>query len=254
MIVLAADYVGVHVVRMLLERRYPVTAVVLHSSDPRSHNETIKELASQHGSTALLATEADLKRGDYLERLAQAAPRVGILAWWPSIIQGRLLEIPSSGWLNLHPSFLPFNRGRHPNFWCLATDTPCGASLHFVDRGIDTGPVIAREAIETTWEDTGASVYMRTRELVMQLFSQHIDAIVDGRLRGEPQDPGAGSFHLSSELVSASEIDLDEPTTARQVLNRIRARTFPPYPGARFTDNGDVFNVRVEITRIAIDE
>jgi methionyl-tRNA formyltransferase len=250
-IVLAADDVGERVVRILLDRGQALTAVVLHTSDPRSHNESIRDLVRRQGSHDLLATEADLERPDFLDDLAAASPRFGILAWWPSIIKGRLLELPASGWLNLHPSFLPFNRGRHPNFWCLASDTPCGVSIHLADPGVDSGPIVVRRRVETTWEDTGGSVYVRSRDAIVQLFEEHIDRILDGGLELVAQDPMEGSFHRSPDMDDASEIDLDAPTTARALLNVIRARTFPPYPAARFREGGHTYAVRVEIEKVA---
>jgi len=54
-----------------------------------------------------------------------------------------------SGWVvNLHPSMLPHCRGLHPILWSLATRAPLGASLHFIDATIDTGPLIAQRPVE----------------------------------------------------------------------------------------------------------
>jgi len=46
--------------------------------------------------------------------------------------------------VNLHIAYLPFNRGADPNFWSWVDDTPKGVTLHYMDEGIDTGPVILR--------------------------------------------------------------------------------------------------------------
>ena len=43
---------------------------------------------------------------------------------------------------NLHISYLPFNRGAHPNFWSFYDDTPSGVSIYLIDEGIDTGPIL----------------------------------------------------------------------------------------------------------------
>ena len=49
---------------------------------------------------------------------------------------------------NIHPSYLPFGKGQNSAFWALWNSEPAGASLHELDRGIDTGPVIDRQQIE----------------------------------------------------------------------------------------------------------
>ena len=43
---------------------------------------------------------------------------------------------------NIHLSYLPFNRGAHPNFWSFIDNTPAGVSIHKIDKGIDTGEII----------------------------------------------------------------------------------------------------------------
>ena len=58
---------------------------------------------------------------------------LGILAWWPRLIKEPLLSMPKNGYINTHPSLLPFNRGKHYNFWALVEQVPFGVSLHFID-------------------------------------------------------------------------------------------------------------------------
>ena len=50
--------------------------------------------------------------------------------------------------INLHVSFLPFNRGAHPNFWSFIENTPSGVSIHKIDKGIDTGDIINQKLID----------------------------------------------------------------------------------------------------------
>ena len=49
--------------------------------------------------------------------------------------------------VNLHTSYLPFNRGAHPNFWSFYDNTPSGVSIHLIDKGIDTGPILFQKKI-----------------------------------------------------------------------------------------------------------
>lgn len=254
MIVLASDYVGLEVVRLLLQRGDRLDAVVLHPSDRGSCNSEIERLLAAAGAEHVLASSSVLSDARFLDALRAMRPMMGILAWWPQILTGPLVSLPTRGWLNFHPGFLPYNRGKHPNFWCLADGTPCGVSLHFADEGVDTGPVIVQGLVETTWEDTGETVYLRCRERALQLFSDNLDQILSGKLAGIPQDPSAGTSHRAADLEPASVIDLDAPTTARRLLNVIRARTFPPHPAASFKDGDTRYSVRVTIKALRPDE
>ena len=67
------------------------------------------------------------------------------LLWWPKIIKKDLIEIPSSGVINIHPSYLPFCRGKDPNYWALRDDLKFGVSIHKVTPGIDDGPILFRK-------------------------------------------------------------------------------------------------------------
>ena len=50
--------------------------------------------------------------------------------------------------VNLHISYLPWNRGAHPNFWSFFDATPTGVSIHLIDKGIDTGPIIVQKKVK----------------------------------------------------------------------------------------------------------
>ncbi len=245
-IVLASDHVGLGVVRHLGRSGHRVELLGLDPTDPGGRNAEIQAAYLEAEPTGEIVV-------DPAPDLRGRRPRLGLLAWWPRILRGPILDVPELGWLNIHPSYLPSNRGKHPNFWCLVEGTPCGVALQFIDRGIDTGPVLARAELPVTWEDTGKSVYERSRELALDLFREHLEDILAGRLAGTVQESGAGSFHQSSELDPASTIELDRTYTARDLLNLLRARTFPPHPAAQFSDGGRRYSVEVRIRELARD-
>jgi len=175
---------------------------------------------------------------------------LGILAWWPDIISEPLLSLPKYGWINTHPSLLPYGRGKHPNFWSIVEQAPYGVSIHMVDKGIDSGAVIAQKEIPYDWTDTGAALYEKAEEEMVQLFKETYPRVREPE--GIPfvkQDPKAGSFHTASELEPASRIDLDCLYFGREFLNKLRARTFPGHPACYFEDEGVTYEVRVEIKR-----
>lgn len=184
---------------------------------------------------------------EQVAHLRAVAPDLGIVAWWPFLLRPEVFTVPPLGCLNFHPSLLPHGRGKHPNFWALREGTPFGVSLQFVDAGIDTGPVAFQRTLEVSWEDTGATLHGRARAAVVELFKASFHQIMRGDLPRQSQPAETGSFHWGRELEPASQLDLDAPTTARAVLNTLRARTFTPHPGAWFTEAGTTYDVRVEI-------
>jgi methionyl-tRNA formyltransferase len=182
-------------------------------------------------------------------QLANSEIDLGVLAWWPKIIQGQLLELPRLGFINTHPSLLPYNRGKHYNFWAIVEEAPFGVSLHCVDDGIDSGDIVAQDRIAYDWRDTGGSLYGKAQEAMVRLFCSTYPRLRQGQFQRYPQETNRGSFHRASELEPASRLQLETSYGGREILNLLRARTFPGHPGCWFEENGERFEVRIEIRR-----
>ncbi len=78
---------------------------------------------------------------------------------------------------NVHPSFLPYNRGYHPNFWSHFDGTPSGVTIHCIDANIDSGKIIAQAQIYFSDNETLRSSYYSLRKLSVELFRQTYQTI-----------------------------------------------------------------------------
>lgn len=172
---------------------------------------------------------------------------LGILAWWPKLIKSDLLAIPKQGFINFHPSLLPYNRGKHYNFWAIVESAPFGVSIHKVDAGIDSGPILFQRSISYSWQDTGGSLYDKAQQAMLELFIASYPQIRTGQYTERVQDNAIGSLHYAKELDAASQINLEARYTARDLLNLLRARTFTGKPACWFADAGKIWEVRVQI-------
>ena len=101
--------------------------------------------------------------------------------------------------VNLHISYLPFNRGAHPNFWSFYDDTPSGVSIHLIDEGIDTGPILFQKKINFVNEKTFVETYKLLFIEIENLFVKNIELIIQKNWN-EKKQVGKGSFHLSKDL------------------------------------------------------
>jgi len=186
---------------------------------------------------------------ELIEKLRECDVQLGILAWWPFIISDEVINLASQGFLNTHPSLLPYGRGKDPNFWSIVEESPFGVTLHWVSSRIDGGAIAFQQRIEVEWTDTGGSLYEKSICCIEELFKKNARQIVNGDIPARSQSYG-GSFHSRRELEPASAIDLDAPTTARKLLNLIRARTFSPHPACRFYDKDQGYEVSVSIKKL----
>ena len=101
--------------------------------------------------------------------------------------------------INLHISYLPFNRGAHPNFWSHYEDTPCGVSIHEIDEGIDTGKIIFRKKIEFNENETLQESHNMLLKCIEFLFIEKITEIENYEYKTISSNE-TGTYHRASDL------------------------------------------------------
>lgn len=116
------------------------------------------------------------------------------------IIPSDVVQYLSGRIINLHASFLPWNRGANPNFWSFIDNTPKGISIHYIDAGLDTGEVLVqKELIFDEMHESFSSSYERINREMVKMFQDNWPFIKEKKLRPMKQS-GEGSFHYSKEL------------------------------------------------------
>lgn len=140
------------------------------------------------------------------------------------LIRADVLELLSGRVVNLHISYLPFNRGADPNFWSFVEQTPKGVTIHQVDIGLDTGPVLLQSQVELATELSLRETYAELQRQIQQLFVQNWSTLAEHQITPRRQLQGQGTYHRSvdkQKLVEAIGSDwLDQPI--QQWLPRIQ--------------------------------
>lgn len=86
--------------------------------------------------------------------------------------------------LNIHPSLLPKYPGLHPQQQALDDHaTESGATVHFVNKDLDAGPVILQQAVPVLSGDTEEKLAARILEVEHQLYPRAIKKVLDGAAR-----------------------------------------------------------------------
>jgi len=115
------------------------------------------------------------------------------------IIRKPVIDYLNGNIINLHISFLPWNRGADPNLWSFLEDTPKGVSIHYIDEGIDTGDIIVqKELFFDNDAETLASTYKKLNVEILGLFKMYWEAIIKGKINRKKQ-MHTGSFHKISD-------------------------------------------------------
>lgn len=130
---------------------------------------------------------------------------------------------------NVHFSRLPQYKGMFTSVWpLLHADAEAGVTLHRIDRGIDTGDVIAQQvfAIEPWW--VCRDLYFAFNRYAGQLLDRCFSALVEGAAAGEPQ-AAKGASYYSKNAIDYTTLAIDPATTAWECRNKIKAFTFREY-------------------------
>lgn len=118
------------------------------------------------------------------------------------ILMKSIIESSKAPIINLHISYLPWNRGAHPNFWSFFDCTPSGVSIHLIDEGVDTGPILYQRYVNFLIEQTTFSLTYKQLILEIEsLFRENLPSIIAGNYKPMAQRR-QGSYHKVADLPS----------------------------------------------------
>lgn len=121
------------------------------------------------------------------------------------ILKQEVLALKPGRFINLHISFLPYNRGADPNVWSILDDTPKGVTIHLIDEGLDTGSILLqKQVVFDEKKDTLNGTYHILQNMIQDLFIENWEGLRDGTLETKAQR-GAGSYHHSREFAAIKQ-------------------------------------------------
>ena len=99
-----------------------------------------------------------------------------------TVLKPDVFNLAPRGTINIHTGITPEYRSADPIFWALYCGEPekVGVTIHYIDRGIDTGPIIHQESVPVFRGDSLASLYVRCVRRGAQLYSQALTEIEQG--------------------------------------------------------------------------
>ena len=214
---------GREMLRILLERGFAPGLVIEEVSEVATE-ERLKFLTRINGQP-VPPEIADLLAGsgipcrtvdnhnspDCGERLSAYGPDLLVLGG-TRILRPSILAIPPQGTINAHPGLLPQLRGSSSVGWALYKDLPVGSTVHYVDAGIDTGPILLRRQLAVRRGESYEQIVRRVLALSGNLMAEALEGLVEGALQASPQDPAMGETLrvIPLELLAAAKQRLAE--------------------------------------------
>ncbi len=186
----------------------------------------VKELALSLG----LPVETPLKArdADFVERIASLRPDALLVSAYGQILPEALLASAVRGGINLHGSLLPKYRGAAPIAHAILNgEKETGVTLMQMDKGMDSGDIIAMVRTEIGPDETCGELEARLAEMSAGLAKEWMPRIVEGNYPRIPQDHSQATF---APKVHREDARLSPEMDVEEAYRRFRA--FTPKPGA----------------------
>jgi len=165
---------------------------------------------------------------DILILLRALAPDIMIVMAFGQKLGPELLNLPTHGCLNVHPSLLPKYRGAAPVAWALMRgEDETGVTIYRMNERMDAGDILLQQRVRILPGETAGALSVRLAELGGELAVTALDLIASGRASWQPQNEAAATYARALRKEDGV-VCWEQP--ARQIENLVRAMT--PWPGA----------------------
>jgi len=242
-----ANEVGNELLKFLAVQEQLPRYVVTHAGDP--YEESIIKLCDENGIRCCQGMNVNGDEFISMNRLLKID--IVFLLWWPEIIRKHSLDSVKRGFINLHPSLLPYNRGMNPYYWSIVDGTPAGVTIHQIDEEIDRGVILFQKELDVPVTETGERLYKRATKAMIQLFCEHFEELLSMNKETTIQNHLNDKIHRVRDMEAHSRIDLDRNYRAGDLINILRARNFSNGDSAYFYQDGKKYLVRVSIEETA---
>ena len=230
---------SVPVLQALVEAGHDVVAAYSQPPRPAGRGKALRPSPVQARAEALgiaVHTPVSLRGAEEQATFAALAADVAVVAAYGLILPRAVLDAPARGCLNVHASLLPRWRGAAPiQRAIMAGDAETGVCIMQMEAGLDTGPVLLREATPVAGKTAGAL----TDEL--SAMGARLMTAVLADLDAFPPVPQPETGATYATKLDKAETRLDFAQDAAAVARQVRA--FNPVPGAWF----DVAAERIKV-------
>jgi len=177
-----ASGTGTNFEAMMADDNREFEPVVLVCDKPKAH--VIGRAAHYGVETLVLNPDSFPSKADYEKEILTKLERLKVewivLAGYMRIVGETLLEAYKNRIVNVHPSLLPSFPGKDAVGQAIDAGVKVsGVTIHFVDEGVDTGPIIAQEPVTVFQNDTGDSLQKRIQQVEHVLYTKIINDITE---------------------------------------------------------------------------
>lgn len=240
--------ISVNILKWIIDRGYTPSALMVSNGKNESHADELIKISNLSDDRVFIGNSFSEPASIVTLNSLQIDYFIGI--HFPYIISSEVLNIPKIGFLNLHPAYLPYNKGWHTPSWAILDSTPYGATLHFMSEELDDGDIINQKEIEVKSYDTANTLYAKVLKLEEEVFYESFESIVNFKTCRLKQQ-FKGSSYKKNDLQQVREFNLEENVKVKDFLDKIRALTTNNINEiAYFKENENKIGVKIEFVQL----
>lgn len=149
------------------------------------------------------------------------------------VFPGELIE--RTRCINIHPGYNPHVRGWYPHVFAILEKGIAGATIHEIDCGLDSGPIIDRLQVPIEDHDTSLDVYKKIQQAELELLRRNLINIVNGTFTAR-QPEFVGKLKLKRDFDDLCRLDMNNKDTLANHIALLRALSHGDFRNAYFID------------------
>jgi methionyl-tRNA formyltransferase len=194
----------------------------------KRHSDYVDLAAQIGGETEVLFVE-NCNAPEHVARAAAVAPDVIFAIGWSQLVGPELSATAKRGVVGFHPALLPKNRGRAAIAWTILQGVEeAGASLFWIDDGVDSGPILAQKRYCVDPRETVPTLLAKCVNALAAGLDEVLPQLIKGHVPGIVQDHTQATY-LARRTAEDGLIDWTRP---RIEIDRLVRAVTKPYPGA----------------------
>jgi len=167
---------------------------------------------------------------DEIELLKSLTPDFIIMIGWRQIVDKKILDLPTKGFIGFHPTLLPYGRGPAPLINSILFGIKkSGLTMFYVTDGIDNGDIIGQAHFNIKENDYAINLYNKMIKAGLKLINKFLPLLIENKAPRIPQDNDQATY-FPKRTIKNNEINLIKESP-EQIYRKIKALS-KPYNGA----------------------
>ncbi len=244
---------SVNAIAILIKKNFDLKMIVTRSKKPKGRGLNIsttpvEEIAKKYNID--LFNSDNLEDLNFLNLLKNINPDVFIVISYGKLLSEKILTIPKSGTINIHPSLLPLYRGPSPVASAIldgAKET--GVSIMLLDKGMDSGPILLQsQPIKLNGEEKKSELSSKLFNIGSNLLTESLKPFLNGNIIPKEQHHESATY---TSIIRSSDGEINWHDKAQKIFNLYRA--YDDWPGIYTFWNGKRIKlIQVQISSIKL--